>query len=148
SSPRNHGEPDRVQAVPAPSAPVSVDYWSLVQAISDYAIFLLDATGHIVSWNVGAQKLKGYTESEIVGQHFSRFYTEEAVARGWPNYELEQAALTGRFEDEGWRVRKDGTTFWANVVITAVRNEAGKVTGFAKITRDLTAQREYLEALR
>ncbi|HEX3379709.1 MAG TPA: PAS domain S-box protein [Paraburkholderia sp.] len=147
-SSRDHGEPARVEAETAPSASVSVDYSSLVQAISDYAIFLLDATGHIVSWNVGAQKLKGYTESEIVGQHFSRFYTEEAVARGWPTYELQQAALTGRFEDEGWRVRKDGTTFWANVVITAVRDETGKVTGFAKITRDLTAQREYIEALR
>ncbi|SDR25722.1 PAS domain-containing hybrid sensor histidine kinase/response regulator [Paraburkholderia tuberum] len=148
SSSRDYGEPARVQADAAPSAPVGVDYLSLVQAISDYAIFLLDAKGNIVSWNVGAQKLKGYTESEIVGQHFSRFYTEEAVARGWPTYELEQAALTGRFEDEGWRVRKDGTTFWANVVITAIRNEKGAVTGFAKITRDLTAQREYLEALR
>jgi PAS domain S-box-containing protein len=147
-SSRDNGEPARVQAEAAPSVPVSVDYSSLVQAISDYAIFLLDATGHIVSWNVGAQKLKGYTQSEIVGQHFSRFYTEEAVARGWPTYELQQATLTGRFEDEGWRVRKDGTTFWANVVITAIRNEAGVVTGFAKITRDLTAQREYLEALR
>ena len=148
SSFRDHGEPARVQAETVPSAPVGVDYSSLVQAISDYAIFLLDATGHIASWNAGAQKLKGYTKKEIVGQHFSRFYTEEAVARGWPTYELEQAALTGRFEDEGWRVRKDGTTFWANVVITAVRNEAGTLTGFAKITRDLTAQREYLDALR
>ncbi|MGF6901247.1 hybrid sensor histidine kinase/response regulator [Paraburkholderia sp. GAS348] len=128
--------------------PVEVDYGSLVQSIQDYAIFLLDPTGHIVSWNVGAQKLKGYAAHEIIGQHFSRFYTAEAVARGWPTYELEQAALTGRFEDEGWRVRKDGTTFWSNVVITAVRNEAGVLTGFAKITRDLTAQREYLEALR
>ncbi|MBB5465849.1 PAS domain S-box-containing protein [Paraburkholderia sp. CI2] len=148
SSSRDYGGPAPVQAEAAPSAPVGVDYLSLVQAISDYAIFLLDAKGNIVSWNVGAQKLKGYAESEIVGQHFSRFYTEEAVARGWPTYELEQAALTGRFEDEGWRVRKDGTTFWANVVITAIRNQKGEVTGFAKITRDLTAQREYLEALR
>ncbi|MGF6856427.1 hybrid sensor histidine kinase/response regulator [Paraburkholderia sp. CI3] len=148
SSSRDYGGPAPVQAEAAPPAPVGVDYLSLVQAISDYAIFLLDAKGNIVSWNVGAQKLKGYAQSEIVGQHFSRFYTEEAVARGWPTYELEQAALTGRFEDEGWRVRKDGTTFWANVVITAIRNEKGEVTGFAKITRDLTAQREYLEALR
>ncbi|MBC8732749.1 PAS domain S-box protein [Paraburkholderia sp. UCT2] len=148
SSSRDYGGPAPVQAEAAPSAPVGVDYLSLVQAISDYAIFLLDAKGNIVSWNVGAQKLKGYAQSEIVGQHFSRFYTEEAVARGWPTYELEQAALTGRFEDEGWRVRKDGTTFWANVVITAIRNGKGEVTGFAKITRDLTAQREYLEALR
>ncbi|MDH6151259.1 MULTISPECIES: PAS domain-containing hybrid sensor histidine kinase/response regulator [Paraburkholderia] len=148
SSSHDHAERVRVQAEAAPSAPVGVDYLSLVQAISDYAIFLLDAKGNIVSWNAGAQKLKGYAQSEIVGQHFSRFYTEEAVARGWPTYELEQAALTGRFEDEGWRVRKDGTTFWANVVITAIRSEKGQVTGFAKITRDLTAQREYLEALR
>ncbi|MGF6967688.1 PAS domain S-box-containing protein [Paraburkholderia sp. WC7.3g] len=148
SSSRDYCEPARVRADAVPPAPVSVDYLSLVQAISDYAIFLLDAKGNIVSWNVGAQKLKGYTENEIVGQHFSRFYVEEAVARGWPTHELEQAALTGRFEDEGWRVRKDSTTFWANVVITAIRNQAGEVTGFAKITRDLTAQREYLEALR
>ncbi|MGF6921204.1 hybrid sensor histidine kinase/response regulator [Paraburkholderia sp. 40] len=148
STSHDHAERARVQAKAAPSAPVGVDYLSLVQAISDYAIFLLDAKGNIVSWNAGAQKLKGYAQSEIVGQHFSRFYTEEAVARGWPTYELEQAALTGRFEDEGWRVRKDGTMFWANVVITAIRNEKGEVTGFAKITRDLTAQREYLEALR
>ena len=148
SSSRDHGGAAPAQADAAPSTPVSVDYSSLVQAISDYAIFLLDATGHIVSWNAGAQKLKGYAKSEIVGQHFSRFYTEEAVTRGWPTYELEQAALTGRFEDEGWRVRKDGTTFWANVVITAIRDEAGQVSGFAKITRDLTAQREYIEALR
>ncbi|CAH2789995.1 MAG: Two-component hybrid sensor and regulator [uncultured Paraburkholderia sp.] len=97
---------------------------------------------------MGAQKLKGYSEQEIIGQHFSRFYTEEVVARGWPAYELQQASLTGRFEDEGWRVCKDGSMFWSNVVITAIRNDAGILTGFAKITRDLTAQREYLEALR
>ncbi|HEY2023834.1 PAS domain S-box protein [Paraburkholderia sp.] len=147
-SSRENGEPAQIQAEAAATPPVIVDYSSLVQAIEDYAIFLLDARGHIVSWNAGAQKLKGYTESEIVGQHFSRFYTDEAVARGWPAYELEQAALIGRFEDEGWRVRKDGSTFWSNVVITAIRNNAGTVTGFAKITRDLTAQREYFEALR
>ncbi len=86
---------------------------------------------------------EGLCGNGIVGQHFSRFYTDEAVARGWPAYELQQASLTGRFEDEGWRVRKDGTTFWSNVVITAIRNDAGILTGFAKITRDLTAQREY-----
>ncbi|MFL9929411.1 PAS domain S-box protein [Paraburkholderia sp. RL18-103-BIB-C] len=147
-SAREDGEPDRGAAA-APTTPaVGVDYSMLVQAIEDYAIFLLDATGHIVSWNVGAQKLKGYTAQEIIGQHFSRFYTQEAVARGWPTYELQQASLTGRFEDEGWRVRKDGTMFWSNVVITAIRNQAGVLTGFAKVTRDLTAQREYMEALR
>ncbi|RKE36188.1 PAS/PAC sensor hybrid histidine kinase [Paraburkholderia sp. BL23I1N1] len=137
-----------VSPAPRVSPPDEVDYGALVQSIEDYAIFLLDPTGHIVSWNAGAQKLKGYAAHEIIGEHFSRFYTAEAVARGWPTYELQQATLTGRFEDEGWRVRKDGTTFWSNVVITAVRNEAGVLTGFAKITRDLTAQREYLEALR
>jgi len=142
------GEPGRGTAAMRTAPTVGVDYSSLVQAIEDYAIYLLDATGHIVSWNVGAQKLKGYTAQEIIGQHFSRFYTDEAVARGWPTYELQQASLTGRFEDEGWRVRKDGTMFWSNVVITAIRNEAGVLTGFAKITRDLSAQREYLEALR
>lgn len=128
--------------------PVGVDYRELVQVIGDYAIFVLDATGHIVSWNAGAQKLKGYAPHEIIGEHFSRFYAPEAVARGWPAYELQQASLVGRFEDEGWRIRKDGTAFWANVVITAIRNSAGILTGFAKITRDLTAQREQMEALR
>jgi PAS domain S-box-containing protein len=147
-SAREDGEPGRGAAAARTTPAVAVDYSALVQAIGDYAIFLLDATGHIVSWNLGAQKLKGYTAQEIIGQHFSRFYTQEAVARGWPAYELQQASLTGRFEDEGWRVRKDGTTFWSNVVITAIRNDAGVLTGFAKITRDLTAQREYVEALR
>jgi PAS domain S-box-containing protein len=143
-----NAEPAKGQSASGTGAVVGVDYWTLVQAIEDYAIFLLDATGRIVSWNAGAQKLKGYAANEIIGQHFSRFYTEEAVARGWPTYELQQASLKGRFEDEGWRVRKDGTTFWSNVIITAIRNDAGILTGFAKITRDLTAQREYVEALR
>ncbi|SMG05848.1 PAS domain-containing hybrid sensor histidine kinase/response regulator [Paraburkholderia susongensis] len=147
-SPRENGESAQLQAEASAPLPTGIDYWSLVQAIEDYAIFLLDAGGYIVSWNAGAQKLTGYAGSEIIGRHFSRFYAEEAVTRGWPAYELQQAALTGRFEDEGWRVRKDGTMFWSNVVITAIRNGAGEVTGFAKITRDLTAQREYLEALR
>ena len=145
---RENGEPGRSPAEAPPGPSVGVDYWTLVQAIEDYAIFLLDTTGRIVSWNAGAQKLKGYMAQEIIGEHFSRFYTDEAVARGWPAYELQQASLTGRFEDEGWRVRKDGSTFWSNVVITAIRDDAGIVTGFAKITRDLTAQREYVEALR
>lgn len=145
-SPGN-GEPSRVTAT-RPARPLDVDYWQLVQAIEDYAIFLLDATGRIVSWNAGARKIHGYMEQEIVGQHFSRFYTEEAMERGWPAYELQQASLTGRFEDEGWRVRNDGKTFWSNVVITAIRDDAGILTGFAKITRDLSAQREYVEALR
>ena len=124
------------------NTPAEVDYGALVQSIEDYAIFLLDPTGRIVSWNAGAQKLKGYAAREIIGEHFSRFYPAEAVARGWPAYELQQAALTGRFEDEGWRVRKDGTTFWCNVVITAVRDHDGNLRGFSKITRDVTERFE------
>lgn len=143
-----NGEPAKVPAPARMNPAADVDYWALMQAIEDYAIFLLDATGRIVSCNAGALKVVGYRDTEIIGQHFSRFYTEEAVARGWPAYELQQASLIGRFEDEGWRVRKDGTTFWSNVVITAIRNDAGILTGFAKITRDLTARREYVEALR
>ncbi|MFM0641803.1 PAS domain S-box protein [Paraburkholderia metrosideri] len=148
ASASGHGESAHEPPALRANTPFEVDYWALVQSIEDYAIFLLDPAGRIVSWNAGAQKLNGYAAHEIIGAHFSRFYTAEAVERGWPGYELQQAALTGRFEDEGWRVRKDGTTFWSNVVITAVRNEAGLLTGFAKITRDLTAQREYMDALR
>ncbi|TDV33775.1 PAS/PAC sensor hybrid histidine kinase [Paraburkholderia caballeronis] len=121
---------------------------ALVQPIEDYAIFLLDPTGHVLTWNAGAQRIKGYEAHEIIGQHFSLFYTPDAVQRGWPDHELEQAALHGRFKDEGWRVRKDGGTFWANVVITALRERDGTLSGFAKITRDLTAERRQMEALR
>nr|WP_322031373.1 PAS domain S-box protein [Paraburkholderia sp. J76] len=121
---------------------------ALVEPIEDYAIFLLDAHGYIVSWNRGAARIKGYEAHEIIGQHFSRFYTDEANARRWPDHELEQAALHGRFNDEGWRVRKDGSMFWANVVITALRERDGSLGGFAKVTRDLTAERRQVEALR
>jgi len=121
---------------------------SLVQPIEDYAIFLLDVSGHIITWNAGAQRIKGYEPHEIIGKHFSTFYTPDAVQRGWPDHELEQAALHGRFKDEGWRVRRDGGTFWANVVITALRERDGTLSGFAKITRDLTAERRQIEALR
>src|SRR3954469_12634582 len=121
---------------------------SIVQQADDYAIFLLDRGGHISSWNRGAQRIKGYEANEILGRHFSTFYPKEAVERRWPEHELEVAARTGRFEDEGWRVRKDGTLFWANVVITALRDEAGEVRGFGKITRDLTERRRNEEMLR
>ncbi|MEX3964714.1 PAS domain S-box protein [Paraburkholderia sp. EG286B] len=121
---------------------------ALVEPIEDYAIFLLDTRGYIVSWNRGAARIKGYEAHEIIGQHFSRFYTDDANARRWPDHELEQAALHGRFNDEGWRVRKDGSTFWANVVITALRERDGSLSGFAKVTRDLTAERRQVEALR
>ena len=120
----------------------------LVEAVVDYGIFLLDPDGRIMSWNTGAEKLKGYRRDEILGQHFSVFYPREAVASGWPDEELRLAKARGRFEDEGWRLRKDGTRFWANVVITALYGPAGEVTGFAKITRDLTERRQYEEDLR
>jgi PAS domain S-box-containing protein len=113
----------------------------LVESVFDYAIFMLDPAGHVVSWNIGAERIKGYTAREIIGSHFSRFYPQDAMARGWPQQELEIAARRGRFEDEGWRVRKDGTRFWANVVITTVYNADGTVRGFAKVTRDLTERR-------
>ena len=120
----------------------------LIESITDYGIFMLDAGGHIVSWNSGAQKLKGYKREEIIGRHFSVFYPPEAVASGWPQEELRRAQANGRIEDEGWRVRKDGSRFWANVVITALHGPAGELTGFAKITRDLTERRRHEEELR
>jgi PAS domain S-box-containing protein len=123
-------------------------YHALVDAIEDCAIFMLDLNGCIVSWNTGARKIKGYEAHEIIGQHLSRFYPAEAVARGWPDYELKQAFATGRFEDEGWRVRRDGTLFWANVVITAARDVNGEIIGYAKYTRDLTAKRAEEDKLR
>jgi PAS domain S-box-containing protein len=123
-------------------------YRLLVESVTDYAIFVLDDTGVIRSWNPGAQRLKGYTEQEIVGKHFSIFYPAEDVAAGKPEWELEVATERGRIEDEGWRVRKDGTQFWANVVITALRDRGGKLIGFAKITRDLTERRRAEEQAR
>jgi PAS domain S-box-containing protein len=123
-------------------------YRLLVQQARDYALFLLDRDGRIVSWNLGAQRLKGYAEEEIVGRHFSVFYSPEAVESGWPEHELKVALADGRFEDEGWRVRKDGSRFWANVIITALRDENGGHLGFSKITRDLTDRKLHEEALR
>ncbi|RSZ33486.1 PAS domain-containing hybrid sensor histidine kinase/response regulator [Variovorax beijingensis] len=113
----------------------------LVEGVKDYAIFMLDPGGHIVSWNLGAQKNKGYEASEIIGQHFSRFYPPEVAASGWPEQELRNALRDGRFEDEGWRIRKDGSRFWASVVITALHDATGRHRGFAKVTRDLTERR-------
>ena len=120
----------------------------LVQTVRDYAIFALDASGHVLTWNPGAQRFKGYTAEEIVGQHFSVFYPPEAIAAGTPERELRDAARDGSAEDEGWRLRKDGTRFWASVVITALRNERDELIGFAKVTRDLTERRKAEEALR
>ncbi|HSC24196.1 MAG TPA: PAS domain S-box protein [Casimicrobiaceae bacterium] len=120
----------------------------LVESVSDYAIFMLDPEGRVATWNAGAQRIKGYQADEIVGQHFSKFYPREAVDRQHPQYELRVAAREGRFEEEGWRVRKDGSLFWASVVITALRDKSGELVGFGKVTRDLTNRREHEESLR
>ena len=120
----------------------------LVESVDDYAIFALDKNGYILSWNAGAQRFKGYTAEEIIGKHFSIFYPREKVEEGFPEFELREADRVGRFEDEGWRVRKDGSRFWANVVITALRDSAGRLVGYAKVTRDLTERRLAEEALR
>lgn len=130
--------------------PVTAErYRLLVESVTDYAIYMLDPQGTVISWNPGARRFKGYEDHEIIGQPFSRFYTEEDRAAGLPERALGQAAETGRFESEGWRVRKDGTRFWANAVIDAIINPAtGRVLGYAKVTRDLTERRQADEALR
>ncbi|HET9984160.1 MAG TPA: PAS domain S-box protein [Longimicrobiales bacterium] len=120
----------------------------LVQSVKDYGIFMLDPTGHVASWNEGAERINGYRAEEILGRHFSVFYPPEAATSGFPQHELDVAAATGRFEDEGWRVRKDGSHFWSNVVITALRDEEGTLVGFAKVTRDLTERRKAEEQAR
>jgi PAS domain S-box-containing protein len=120
----------------------------LVSAVRDYAIFMLDPEGKISSWNSGAQRIKGYSASEIIGRHFSCFYTPEDLETGKPQRELETAIQAGHVEDEGWRVRKDGSKFWASVVITAMRDESGTLVGFSKVTRDFTERMLVLKALR
>ncbi|HKQ29602.1 MAG TPA: PAS domain S-box protein [Burkholderiales bacterium] len=120
----------------------------LVEGVRDYAIFMLDPQGRIETWNSGAELIKGYQAHEIIGQHFSKFYPVEAVAKDFPAYELRVATAEGRFEDEGWRVRKDGSLFWANVIITALYDKKKQLRGFAKVTRDLTQRREHEERLR
>jgi PAS domain S-box-containing protein len=114
----------------------------LVESVKDYAIFILDPTGHVSSWNPGAQRIKGYTSSEIIGQHFSAFYPAEVRATNKCELELDEAARDGRFEEEGWRLRKDGTRFWAKVTITSLRDTDGTLLGFAKVTQDLTQRLE------
>jgi PAS domain S-box-containing protein len=120
----------------------------LVEAVEEYAIFMLDPDGTIATWNTGAHRIKGYEAEEIVGRHFSVFYTDEEISAGKPQRELDQAKAEGRARDEGWRVRKDGSRFWANVVITAVYDKAGRLEGFAKVTRDETERKRVEEQAR
>src|SRR5258706_3307210 len=114
----------------------------LIEAIHDYAIYMLNPDGLVTTWNAGAQRFKGYAEAEVLGTPFSRFYVEEDRKAGLPQRALKIAAAEGKFESEGWRVRKDGTRFWAHVVIDPIRDRSGKLVGFAKITRDFTNRRE------
>jgi PAS domain S-box-containing protein len=120
---------------------------SVIESVRDYAIYLLDADGHIQTWNPGAERIKGYTADEIMGKHFSRFFTQEDIDRGRPNELLRRAAARGRIEEEGWRIRKDGSRFWTDSILTAIRNTEGEVTGYAKVTRDFTDRKRAEEAV-
>jgi PAS domain S-box-containing protein len=128
-------------AIPLNMPMVDGRYRLLIDAITDYAIFMLDPDGFVSSWNPGAERSKGYREEEILGEHFSRFYRPEDRDAGMPQRALATAASVGRFENEGWRVRKDGSPFWAHVIIDAIRDPAGQLLGFAKITRDLSERK-------
>ncbi len=123
-------------------APITDPFKLLVQSIVDYAIYMLDPNGFVTSWNAGAERIKGFQTEEIVGQHFSRFYTEEDREAGMPQKVLETARKEGKFEGEGWRIRKDGSRFWASVVVDRINDDKGRLVGFAKITRDMTEKRD------
>ncbi|HEX4325659.1 MAG TPA: PAS domain S-box protein [Burkholderiales bacterium] len=131
-----------------PATPDPKLYQLMAERMQDYAIFLLDTEGRVMSWNAGAAHIKQYSAEEIIGRHFSQFYTVADIARGWPAEELRRAMTEGRVEDEGWRIRKDGSRFWANVVITALRDEEGVLHGYSKITRDLSLRKAEEEKLR
>ena len=120
---------------------------SIVESIDEYAIYQLDQDGHIMTWNRGAERIKGYKAEEVVGLHFSRFFIQEDIDRRHPAEILRQAARLGRLEEEGWRVRRDGSRFWADIVLTAIHDSAGAVTGFAKVTRDITDRRQAEESV-
>jgi len=147
------GNPTTLQAMPEeariepPVAARDDQFRLLVEAVQDYAIFMLDPVGNVKTWNAGAQRIKQYTASEIIGKNFSTFYPEEEKRNGKPQWELEVAQKEGRFEDEGWRIRKDGSRFWANVIITALRDKSGTLVGFGKVTRDFTERVKTQEAL-
>ena len=136
------------QVASAPLSPTSELMQLLVDTVKDYAILLLDPDGKVLTWNSGAERLKGWKANEIIGQHFSRFYPPEDVAKGKTEMELKVAREEGRFEDEGWRLRKDGSRFWANVIITALRDKEGRLRGFGKVTRDLSERRHADEKLK
>lgn len=141
----------KVAAITAPETVLKDDrelLQLLIEGVRDYAIYLLTPEGNVATWNTGAEKIKGYAASEIIGQHFSKFYPPDLIQRAWPEMELRVAKEEGRFEDEGWRLRKDGSLFWANVIITAIRDKDGQLLGFAKITRDLTERVKHEESLR
>ncbi|MGW7053640.1 PAS domain-containing sensor histidine kinase [Streptomyces sp. NPDC054887] len=133
----------RKQAEPLSEAAFTL----LVQGVLDYGIFMLDPQGYIISWNAGAERIKGYSADEILGRHFSVFYPTEDKSAGKPQWELETAVADGRLEDEGWRIRKDGSRFWANVVITALWDDQGQLRGFGKVTRDMSERRAAQHAL-
>jgi PAS domain S-box-containing protein len=144
-------EPVPINRVRVATDPGAADVFRLmVEGIRDYAIFVLDPEGRVITWNPGAQRIKGYSKEEIIGQHFSKFYPPEAVQSGWPARELALAEKEGRFADEGWRVRKDGSTFWASVIISTLYAPDGTVSGFAKVTQDMSERRrgdERIQAL-
>ena len=151
SADKSHADGALPHAIPAQGSSLreSEDRFRLlVQSVVDYGIFILDPAGYISSWNAGAERMMGYREDEIIGQHFSIFYGPDEVASGKCEAELVIAEREGRFEEEGWRVRKDGTLFWANVVITAIRNSAGALIGFGKVTRDLTERQRAQQELK
>jgi len=140
--------PDTLQAAHQATEAAEERFELLVNSVRDYGIFLIDQTGYIQSWNIGAERIKGYTAQEAIGKHFSIFYTEADQARNHPQHELEIAIREGRYEEEGWRVRKDGSQFWSNVVITPLKNKANQFVGFAKVTRDLTERKKMDDLLK
>jgi PAS domain S-box-containing protein len=148
-------EGSQINSAPPPNPAFTTTEWYqlkepfrlFIECVQDYAIFMLDPDGYVRTWNVGAERIKGYKAAQIIGQHFSRFYPEEDIRSGKPAWELEVAKKEGRFEDEGWRLRKDGSRFWANVVITPIKDSSGNLLGFSKVTRDFTERMTAQKAL-
>lgn len=138
--------PKTSRTTKAPTTNDDAHYRLLVESVSDYAIITLDTDGHVTTWNKGAERIKGYKAKEILGRHFSCFYPPDKIQSRFPEQELQKAATDGRFEDESWRVRKDGSQFWANVVLTALRDAEGNLVGFGRLTRDLTERKQIEEA--